>query len=98
MGILKGIWNAMGDLYDSVENTSDNDYYEDNNHYTRVTWEGRYRCVNGYDILGTLDEILPKEEAQRIIRDDRLRRAWIKNKLYDCEYVHDTSNFHWWNV
>jgi len=33
MGLLKGIWNAMGDLYDSVENTSDNDYYKDNNRY-----------------------------------------------------------------
>jgi len=34
MGLLKSIWNGFGDLYDSVENTSGNDSYEDNNRYT----------------------------------------------------------------
>lgn len=98
MGILKGIWNAMGDLYDSVENTSDNDYYEDNNRYTRVTWEGYYRCIDGFDRPGALDEILPREEAERLMRDERLKRAWIKKKLYDCEHVPSISGFHFYDV
>ncbi len=98
MGLLKGIWNGLGDLYDSVENTSDSDYYEDRGRYTRITWEGRYQCIDGYGRLGQLDEIIPKDEAERIIRNHDLRVAWIKSKLYDCAYVDDTVNFHWWDV
>lgn len=33
MGLLKGLWNGLGDLYDSVENTSNDDY--ESNSYRR---------------------------------------------------------------
>ena len=98
MGLLKSIWNGFGDLYDSVENTSDNNFYEDRGCYTRITWEGRYKCLDGFERRGKLDEILPKDEAERIIRNYDLRAAWIKSKLYDCVYVDDTVNFRWRDV
>ena len=30
MGLLKGLWNGLGDLYDSVDNTSNDDYNNNN--------------------------------------------------------------------
>lgn len=51
MGLLKGIWNAMGDLYDSVENTSDDNY--ETNSYSYREEESRSRRITtgwaGYD-------------------------------------------------
>jgi len=32
MGLLKSIWDGFGDLYDSLENSSNNNYNEDNSY------------------------------------------------------------------
>ena len=54
MGLLKSIWNGLGDLYDSVDNTSDNGYEnEDYCPYREYERPGREITTGwaGYDDL-----------------------------------------------
>ena len=93
MGLLKSIWNGFGDMYDSMENSTDNDY-EDNNRYVRhqngprkvrVSWRGNYKSTAGYWCSGELDEVIPENMYLRLSQDGRATTQFLKKTIYDSE-------------
>lgn len=48
MGLFKSIWNGLGDLYDSAENSSENDYESSNNYSYRESERPSRRITTGW--------------------------------------------------
>ena len=65
MGLLKGLWNGLGDLYDSVDNTSNDDYNDNSirqgSRKVRVTWRGNYKSTAGYWCTADVDEVISED-------------------------------------
>jgi len=96
MGLLKGLWNGLGDLYDSVDNTS-NDDYSDNirrqgSRKVRVTWRGNYKSTAGYWCSGELDEVIPENMYRRLSQDGRATTQFLKRAIYDSEEFEYENN------
>ena len=49
MGLLSSIWNSFGDMYDSMQNSSNNNNYEDNDSYTSSRNSDDYEENNHYE-------------------------------------------------
>ena len=89
MGLLKGLWNGLGDLYDSVDNTSEVNY----NNYSRsqgspkvrVSWRGNYKSTTGYWCTADVNEVIPLDMFKRLSADWRATSMFLKKVIYDCE-------------
>ena len=103
MGLLKNIWNGFGDLYDSVENSSGNDYSENNCYESphshsgpkkvRVTWRGNYKSTSGCWCSGFVDEVIPEDMYRRLSIDGRATTLFLKRVIYDSEEFEYEMNY-----
>ena len=86
MGLLKGLWNGLGDLYDSVDNTSEDNFNNYNRRQgspkVRVSWRGNYKSTAGYWCSADVDEEL--EVIATSLNDLESRKA---NKLEDLDGI-----------
>jgi hypothetical protein len=100
MGLLKGLWNGLGDLYDSVGNTSNDDYNDNSirqgSRKVRVTWRGNYKSTAGYWCTADVDEVISEDMYRRVSADCRATSLFLKRVIYDCEELESditTLNF-----
>ena len=100
MGLLKGLWNGLGDLYDSVDNTSEDNFNNYNRRQgspkVRVSWRGNYKSTAGYWCSADVDEVIPLDMYKRLSADCRATSMFLKRVIYDCEELESevtTLNF-----